>query len=221
MLTKNLREKSNNLRIGITGSPATGKKTLGKILAERLGEEYVSINEFAIKNHFAKRKNNEYIINVSRLRGKIGTNGKIVAGHLLSYVVPEKDLDLVIVLRCSPLLLRNRYQSRRYSENKIRENIEAEMIGLISAECARVYGAKKIAEFDTSKLKPETIARRTLDIIKGRTKSSFGSIDWLCGSTADSLEFALRGKYNRFNTPKKITRFANPKARKSRYYSGQ
>ncbi len=93
------------------------------------------------------------------------------------------------------------------------------MIGVISATCAQTYDWKKIAEFDTTRTRPETIARRVLDIIKGQSETSFGSIDWLSASTYSSFRKALRGKYNRLNIPKGITRFANPKARKTRYYS--
>jgi len=93
------------------------------------------------------------------------------------------------------------------------------MIGLVSAECARVYGQTKIAEFDTSRTKPETVARRILEIIKGRVKPSFGSIDWLSASNYSSFRNVLQGKYNRLNIPKKITRFAIQKASKTRYYS--
>lgn len=216
-----IRKFSNyqNLRIGITGSPGTGKKTLGAILAKKLELGLISINQFAISNRFAKRNGNEYEINVGRLRGRIDTQGKIVTGHLLPYVVPNDALDLVILLRCSPNTLRERYERRRYSREKIRENLEAELIGLIAAECGARYDIKKIAEFDTSKTKPETLARRVLDIIIGRRPPSFGTIDWISGLSSSGLEHLLTGKCNRFNIPKRITRFANPKARKSRYSS--
>jgi broad-specificity NMP kinase len=167
----------------------------------------------------AKRSRDEFTINTSLLKNRIDTRGKIVAGHLLAYVTPNKDLDLIVVLRTSPEILRKRYLARKYSEEKIRENIEAEIIGLISAECAAVYDRKKIAEFDTSGTRPATIVRKIMNIIEGKEPPDFGSIDWLYGLSASSLEQALRGKCNRLNRPKRITRFANPKARKSRYYS--
>src|SRR5579872_1378343 len=110
-------------RIGITGSPATGKKSLGRILSEKTEMKFVSINDFSIKNHFAKREGKEFVVDARKLRGKIKTEDTIVSGHLLPYVVPGPDLDLVVVLRCSPIVLRKRYEARHYSEEKIRENV--------------------------------------------------------------------------------------------------
>jgi adenylate kinase len=214
-----IRDRKPYSRIGITGSPATGKKAVGKLLSDLTGLQYVSINDYAITNHFAEQVGKEYVVDTHRLRGKIDTKSKIVSGHLLPYVIPDKTIDLVVVLRCSPNVLRKRYESRKYSEKKTRENVESELIGLISAACGGAYQLRKIAEFDTSKTKPETTARKILDIIKGQKEPSFGSIDWLSTLTPTTLQRAVRGKCNRFNIPKRITRFANPKARKSRYYS--
>jgi adenylate kinase len=204
-------------RIGITGSPGTGKKTVGKKLAKLTGLKFVSINDFAIKNHFAKREDSEYVVDLRKIRGQIETQNRIVAGHLLPYIVPNGDLDLVVVLRCSPRVLRTRYESRGYSEKKIIENIEAELIGLIADKAAEVYSRDKLAEFDTSKTKPETTGRGIVSIIKGRKLPSFGSIDWLTSTTPFAFNETLHGNCNRLNTPKRITRFANRKARKSTY----
>ncbi|HYB04663.1 MAG TPA: adenylate kinase family protein, partial [Nitrososphaerales archaeon] len=204
-------------RIGITGSPGTGKKSVGKKLAELTGLKFISINDFAIKNHFARRENAEYVVDLRKLWRKIGTRDRIVVGHLLPYLIPNRDLDLVIVLRCSPRVLRRRYESRRYSEKKIIENIEAELIGLIAEKAAEKYSRDKLAEFDTSRTKPETISRRIASIIKGTRLPSFGSIDWLTTATPSAFTETLHGKCNRLNIPKRITRFANPKARKSTY----
>ena len=167
-MTKSERGLFAGKRIGITGSPGTGKKSVGKKLAELTGLKFVSINDFAIKNHFAIRVRSEYVVDLRKLRDKIETRDRIVVGHLLPYLISDRDLDLIVVLRCSPRVLRTRYESRRYSEKKIIENIEAELIGLIADKAAEVYSCDKLAEFDTSKTTPETIGRRIVSIIKGR-----------------------------------------------------
>jgi len=187
--------------MGITGSPGTGKKSLGELLSKILNEELVSINDYAIRGGYGKKSGSDYLVDVRRLRGKIETRDRIISGHLLPYVIPDKDIDLVIVLRCSPSVLRKRYESRGYSEAKVRENLEAELIGLIASKCIREYQLRKIAEFDTSRAKPLTIAQRVLDIIIGRSKPSFGNIDWLSNMTAASLVRELNGKYHTFNIP--------------------
>jgi adenylate kinase len=204
--------------IGLTGSPGTGKKTIGRTLSRITGLEFVSINDYAVKNRMGRRVGSEFSVDAKRLYGRIETKGRVVSGHLLPYVVPNRQLDLVVLLRCSPNVLKRRYASRDYSIEKMRENIEAEMIGVLAAACLEEYDLQKIVEFDTTRAKPESTSKRVLDIIKGKERPTFGSVDWL-SATHSSFTRALGGKYNRFNTPKKITRFANPKARKSRYYS--
>ena len=104
-------------RIGITGSPGTGKRTLGKHLSKILKEEFVSINDFAVREGYGKKSDDDFVVDVRRLGGKIKTGNRIISGHLLPYVIPDRDLDLVIVLRCSPTVLRKRYDARGYSED--------------------------------------------------------------------------------------------------------
>ncbi|MDA4111428.1 MAG: AAA family ATPase [Thaumarchaeota archaeon] len=140
-------------RIGITGSPATGKKSVGIILAKLLNLEFFSINDFAIDRGIGKWKEEDFFVDVKRLRGSIETKNRIVSGHLLPYLVPNRDLDLIFVLRCSPDILRKRYESRGYSERKILENIEAEVVGVIEAKCLQEYDLRKIAEEDMSRIR--------------------------------------------------------------------
>ncbi|MGI0090162.1 MAG: adenylate kinase family protein [Nitrososphaerales archaeon] len=179
--------------IGITGSPATGKKTIGHELSNITGLEFLSLNDFAIVNRLGTQSqgDREFIVDIPRLRKQIMaiTKGKIVSGHLLPYVVPGSKLDFVAVLRCSPAVLCKRYMKRNYPPNKLRENLEAEMIGVIAGESLRVYGKQKLAEFDTTRTKnPQTIAKRILHAISEKGGRSFGYIDWLTSSTPAMLE---------------------------------
>ena len=192
-------------RIGITGSPATGKRSVGENLARVLGLEFLSINDYAIHLGYGKWKAKDFLVDIKRLRGAIKTENRIVSGHLLPYVVPDRDLDLILILRCSPMVLRKRYESRGYSEDKIRENIEAEAIGIIAEKCIHEYDSAKIAELDMSRIKnPMTAVIKILDIIIGKKRMSFGAIDWLSSArTPSDLERVLRGKYHTLNKTKK------------------
>lgn len=166
-------------RIGITGSPGTGKKSTGIELARATGLQLLLINDFAIENNFGTYKDKEFVVDLKKLSRAIDTKNKIVCGHLLPYLIPKSRMDFVVVLRCSPANLRMRYLKRKYNESKIRENLEAEMIGLISAKALEVYGLRKLAEFDTSKSTAESIARRILATMRGKSAPEFGRIDWL------------------------------------------
>jgi len=197
-----LNSASVSKRIGITGSPGTGKKSIGKELAKRLNLEFVSINQYAIAGKWGTWKSREFEADWKRLQGKIKTENRVVVGHLLPYLVPNNDLDWIFVLRCSPSVLRKRYEKRHYSERKISENLEAEALGIISQECVEVYAPAKLAEVDTSRIKnPVSAVMQISDIIIGKKRKSYGAIDWLSSASRNpaSLERVLQGKYHTFN----------------------
>ncbi len=177
----NTRHRSRSLRIGITGSPATGKKSVGRVLARQLSLEFVSLNDLAIKNNLGEwdKDGKEFLVDVDRLRGiRINTKGKVVCGHLLPYVIPASKLDFVAILRSSPVVLRRRYRSRGYPEQKSRENLEAELLDIISFDSLRKYGKKKVGEFDTSWKKSELVATAIVQTVLGRRSAHFGIEKW-------------------------------------------
>ena len=93
----------------VTGTPGTGKTTHAKALAKRERYTYVDVNEVI-------KKNNKKI------------NGIIIDSHLSHYLAPEL-VDRCMVMRCSDLKkLRKRLKKRGYSLQKIKENLEAELM---------------------------------------------------------------------------------------------
>ncbi|MHB1867494.1 MAG: adenylate kinase family protein [Nitrososphaerales archaeon] len=167
-------------RIGITGSPGTGKKSVAIELAKISGLNLLLINDFAIKHRFGVLRNEEFVVDLRRARKAIDTDGRIICGHLLPYIVPKSELDFVVVLRCSPNVLKKRYRKRGYSPEKINENLEAEMIGVIAEKAMTVYGSKKLIEFNTTRTRvPGRVAKRVLEIMKGDGAPTFGKVDWL------------------------------------------
>ncbi|MDP6888612.1 MAG: AAA family ATPase [Candidatus Thalassarchaeaceae archaeon] len=119
-------------RIAVTGTPGVGKTsfcaqakwtaTCVKILAEK-HDCIDPIDE-----------DESMPIDIEQLVEKLNWSGDdilLIDGHL-SHLLP---VDAIILLRCHPDTLRNRLISREYSVEKINENIECELIGVISAEC--------------------------------------------------------------------------------------
>ncbi|MHB8566599.1 MAG: adenylate kinase family protein [Nitrososphaerales archaeon] len=174
-----MRIFGQNISIGITGTPATGKKSIGKELAKLTGLEYSSINELAMQLNIGEWKEDEYEVDTSLLRGKIKTRGKIVSGHLLPYVVPRKDLDYVIVMRCSPSILAKRYSQRSYTAEKISENLESELLDIIFSKAISVYGQSSVYEFDTTRFRnPKRAAKRILEMLEGKLPRHSGTVNW-------------------------------------------
>jgi adenylate kinase len=169
-------------RIGVTGSPATGKKTLGRALAARMNVPYFSINELAREGGFlASVRGQEPTVDTEGLRRVISSllppKGFVLSGVFLVDVAPSALLDRVVVLRCSPLVLRKRYLDRGYSQRKVREDLTAEFLDSCLADAIAAYG-DKVREIDTTGKEPAQVL--ALAESSFRKKALRGSgVDWL------------------------------------------
>jgi adenylate kinase len=178
--TGSRRKEIPDISIGITGSPGTGKKTVARALSQLTGLRVISLNSLAIKMESGRKVNGEFVVNIQKLRRqKIPAGGRIIVGHLLSLVVPKSALDFVAILRCSPGVLRRRYLARGYSEEKIKENITAEVLDLVSYATIKKYGRGKVSEFDTTKPRdPIIVADRILQTIEGKRPKQYSIANW-------------------------------------------
>ncbi len=165
--------------VAITGTPGTGKTTVAKILRER-GYTVLSVNELAEKlDCIVGEDEGCKIVDVERLREKINSvlpNGIVfLEGHLSHLLNPKK----VIVLRCNPLELKRRLESKGWSEEKVLENVEAELIDSILVEALEL--CDEVYEIDTTSLSPEEVANAIEGIVSGENVEKFrpGKIDWI------------------------------------------
>ena len=145
--------------IGITGTPGTGKKSIAPIVAERLGARCLSLNELAMSYGLATRESGA--VDTKKLRAKINrylSGNAVVHGHLLPYVLPPSAVSKVVVLRCEPGVLKERLRIRGYGSSKIVENVEAELIGVISSDAFDTYGRTRTREVDTTGASPVDMA---------------------------------------------------------------
>ena len=172
--------------IAVTGTPGVGKTTISKLLAERLGYEYVSIKEFAIEKGIGTKVGDELEIDVDELAdamsGKFKGRDVIIDGHL-SHFVPA---DLVIVLRAHPKLVAERLKERGYSKKKLAENVEAELIDVILVEALEEN--ENVIEVDATGKTPEEVADEIIGLIEGGIKKRAGVVDW-SGAYDDILPY--------------------------------
>lgn len=164
------------MKIAITGTPGTGKSFLSKKLAKKLDFSYVELNAVIRKNKLYEsydRKRKTYVVDTNRLKNYFKKiKGNIIIDSHISHLFD--GMDLVIVLRCRPEILKRRLKKKKWSKSKIRENVEAEMISLISWEARQRY--KSVFDVDTTRGKPLE-AMET--IIKGKGSKYKRQIDWL------------------------------------------
>ena len=98
----------------------------------------------------------------------------IVEGHL-AHLLP---CDRVVILRCRPDILLARLRSRGYSEEKCRENAEAEALDVCLIETLERHPPEHILEIDGTGIPSGRVADLIEDFLKGRIPPSHGGIDW-------------------------------------------
>ncbi|AEA46316.1 adenylate kinase family protein [Archaeoglobus veneficus] len=175
--------------VALTGTPGVGKTTVADILRAR-GYRIESVNELAEKyDCVIGEEDDSKIVDIEELAEKLEFPDNelvILEGHLAHLLNP----DVAIVLRCNPLILKDRLQSKGWSEEKVLENVEAELIDAILVEamdeCSEVY------EIDTTDLNPEEVARVVEMILKGEgDRYRPGKIDWI-SVVGDRIEELMR-----------------------------
>lgn len=163
--------------VAVTGTPGTGKTSACDVLARR-GYAVVDLDEAARKGGFIvgrdeARQSDE--VDVEALRENLRVPAKIA--FLRSHYSHRMDVNLAVVLRCRPSVLRLRLEARGWPPAKVRENVEAEAIDVITQEAAEVLPL--VYEVDTTSSTSEQTAEAILGILQGRTEGRQpGSVDW-------------------------------------------
>lgn len=163
------------MKITVTGTPGTGKTTVADILGEKLDIDVIRLNQFLEEKDIGdKNSSGEREINVGEMVEELENSVEedvIIEGHLSHHF----ESDYCIVLRTEPESLRNRLESRDYSEQKIQDNIESERIDYILMEV--VERQDNILEIDTTEIEPGKTVEMIIESIENN-RTGYGNIDW-------------------------------------------
>jgi adenylate kinase len=120
--------------ICVSGSVGTGKSTLSKKLAKSLKFKYIDVTKEIKKNKLSIGYDEErdcLIIDEKKLIKflveKIKKSKNLIIDSIFAHLIPKKYVDLCIITTCDIGKLRDRLKKRKYSPNKIKENVEAEI----------------------------------------------------------------------------------------------
>jgi len=153
------------MKIAITGTPGTGKTSVAKLLAKKLGWKFIDLYKLAresrcISGFDEKRKCD--IIDTKKL-------AKVVSGEpehavLDAHYSHEMPVDAVFVLKTNPGILRARLREKGWPDRKIEENVQAEIMEVCKTESLEL--GRKTFEVDTTRKDPEQVVSEILKILR-------------------------------------------------------
>ena len=157
--------------IVITGTPGTGKSTLAKKIKGKLIDVTKIVKENKLCNEYDKKKQcyvmdvdilNKLLIEIIEKEKKRGTKKLIMDSHL-SHYLPKKYVNLCIITKCELKILKKRLEKRKYSKEKVRENLDCEIFDICLNEAKEA--GHKVTVIDTSKGISTTAVRKLLNTI--------------------------------------------------------
>lgn len=161
--------------VGLTGTPGTGKSAAARLLGER-GISTCSLARLAASSgaqraYDAARET--WDVDLKRLAEAVPSERPLV---LVGHVSHLLGVDVAIVLRCHPEVLRGRLAARGWPRSKVEENVEAEALGVILGEARERADAYEV---DTTTRREAETARAVSEILEGRGEAYRpGSVDW-------------------------------------------
>ena len=151
--------------VGISGTPGCGKTTLAQKLEKNLGIEkyqFINIAELIKSRKLYSEWDDEMncsIFDDKLVRREVeklvygaqdsGKSAVILEFHSLDFL-RKKFLDKVFVLRTDTGILWQRLESRKYTEKKIKENVEAEIFMECFNDCQDKFGPESVECLDSN-----------------------------------------------------------------------
>lgn len=170
----------------ITGNPGAGKHTNARLIANKMGAEIIDINKVALENNAVLSKTSHGAdVDVKKLSKLLGMALKkkkgsfVIVGHLAPYVLKSAGIDMAAVLRRSPGKMESTLAERKYTREKINENVSAEILGVLLYDAIKVFGKRKVGEFDTTNRTPEETAEQIVAALQKKSPRRVGVVDWL------------------------------------------
>ncbi len=175
------------IKIAITGTPGVGKSTVSSLLIDKLESqcnqtfEYIDITKTVKEHGLYSEKDEEmdsYVIDFQKFKKYLSTNILTKSKNILldGHVSHLFDVDYIIVLRCNPEIIIDRLRDRKYSINKINENVEAEILDVCLIESLET--TKNVYEIDASNKSVVQIVDEIINAILNK-KTRYGIINWI------------------------------------------
>jgi len=167
------------MSIVITGNPGVGKHTITKEIAEKLELSIIDINRIAKDAELFEKNEDTYDVDTAKLEKILEqkiSEKNVIVGHLAPYVLDKNKVKIVIVLRRNPYDLISVYNERKYSDEKSKENLGSEVLGIIAHDAMNKFQEKTFQINISGKSIKETV-EKVMTVISGNDGNE--EVDWL------------------------------------------
>ncbi|MFB6174542.1 MAG: adenylate kinase family protein [Candidatus Nanohalobium sp.] len=159
------------MKIAVTGTPGTGKTTLSH-LYEQEGLKAIHLTEYVKKKGLGEEGEKEFEVDVEEMREALKNEEfDLLEGHLAHHV----PVDICIILRTRPDKLRERLNDRDYSDEKVEENVQSEILDVVLSEA--IEEQETVVEVDTTEKGPEEVFEEVKRKVE-KGESDYGKFDW-------------------------------------------
>lgn len=171
----------------ISGTPGVGKTVVALKIAKLLEGIYLNLSEFVITNKlylYYDEETSSYVIDEVKLRNSLNEfiinncSRPIVIDSHYGEIVEDRFINKIIVLRLNPKELYNRLVSRGWSGRKLRDNVEAELLGVSTMNALEEHGVGKVCEVDTTGKDVDSVVDEVIKIINGVRECEV-RVNWL------------------------------------------
>jgi len=139
----------------LTGTPGCGKTQHAELLKEKLNFKFINVSALATEKGLYDGRHAEFdslLLDddavLDELEGPIAEGGVVIDHHTCGFF-PERFFQLVVVLRCDNSVLYDRLTARGYSDQKREENMECEIMCVVSSEAAESYDESVVVELQS------------------------------------------------------------------------
>ncbi len=167
------------MSIVITGNPGVGKHAITQEIAEKLGLVIIDINSTAKDAGLFEKNKDTYDVDTAKLEKILEekiSEKKMIVGHLAPYVLDKNKVKIVIVLRRNPYDLISVYKERKYTDEKSKENLGSEVLGVIAHDTISKF-QEKTFQVNTSDKSIKQVVEKVMTVISNNEGNE--EVDWL------------------------------------------